>query len=519
MKEQFIHNFDLSVILPFFRKLELFRRVLPHNAPFFARNGIEVLVVADEPSEQAGLLQLIRQYPWIDWRVMVNTNDHEWRNPATALNVGINQAAKRYVMVMSPESEFHTDVIYILRRALEFYENHFAYGRAIFADLADDLVASNTDKYESVPYGSLAVRRDALVHIRGYSEQMQGWGGDDDNLRARLEYSGVHPYYAIDAVLIHREEHTPPSQRTNLDKSRLARNLSRSLKQRLMTIEDKTNVFYPRSHITNGETWGKDFDEVVYDWQNKTSAGGECGQYLRHFEAFNLQSQDVFERRYGVVALVQAHNEAATIVDFLRHLEKHCDGIVFVDDGSEDGTYDLAQSDKILVKVRKKRVSFNDLENRNVLLSLGYFFNAAWFYFIDVDERFDERYADFSAITQNSRVDVALFRVVNLWDQESSYRTDYPNSKGGIRPILRMFRNVGRMQIISRKKLHFAAVPYIQNVLESNILLKHYGMLTRQQRLKKYQFYQSEDVEHDQASYDHLIDENVSTASVDEIVL
>ena len=129
------NNFDLSVVLPFYQKLKEFKKVLPINSKFFQRNGIEVIIALDNPTEEKELLDFITHYPFINWKVVVNKKYHTWRNPSKAINVGIRNATKQYLMVMSPESEFFSDVILQLRMALRHNENCCVVGRVMFCEI------------------------------------------------------------------------------------------------------------------------------------------------------------------------------------------------------------------------------------------------------------------------------------------------------------------------------------------------------------------------------------------------
>ena len=108
----FIHNFDVSVVMPFYKKMDEFRRIFPKNLPYFQRNGIEIVIAMDEDSEEESLINFTHRYPFINWKVIVNHNKHDWRNPAKAINVGIRNATKEFILVCSPESEFITDWSY-----------------------------------------------------------------------------------------------------------------------------------------------------------------------------------------------------------------------------------------------------------------------------------------------------------------------------------------------------------------------------------------------------------------------
>jgi glycosyltransferase involved in cell wall biosynthesis len=179
-----------------------------------------------------------------------------------------------------------------------------------------------------------------------------------------------------------------------------------------------------------------------------------------------------------------------------------------LDDGSSDGTYELATHPKLLVKAKKKRDGFNDLENRNILLKIASFIPAEWLYFIDTDERFDERFETPHQATEQGN-DVIRFNLLHLWDDDSSYRVDYPFTRRGIVVLDRMFRNIGHSQILSPKRLHFRAVPYSnQKPMKSRVVLLHHGHKHAEARRRKFKFYTEQDINRDQSSYRHFLDEN-----------
>ena len=173
VKEEFWKNFDVSVVIPFYKKMAEFRRVFPLNRKYFERNGIEVVIVLDTPLESEELLSYIQQYPFVNWRIVMNDKPHEWRNPAKPLNVGIRHATKKYVMVCSPESEMVTDVIYILRKSFDDYSNypHYAIGRVCFTD-EEEITVKTFNNYRSIPFGSIMFEREHAEQIHGYDETL-----------------------------------------------------------------------------------------------------------------------------------------------------------------------------------------------------------------------------------------------------------------------------------------------------------------------------------------------------------
>lgn len=255
VKRSFTSNFDVSVIMPFYKKFNEIKLVLPANAKFFQRDGIELIIVMDSPDEKDELLDFINGYPSLNWKIIANCKSHSWRNPAPALNVGIRNASNKYIMICSPESEMLTDVIFLLRKTFEDYAQyaHYAYGRVCYVD--QEIVSYDSfDSIRNIPFGSIMVKKADLEAIEGYDESFTGWGGDDNNLRARLNYIGIKGLYVEEAMMVHRDIDNP------IGKNR-----------RSLPIEKLSNVqlrhfFYPTNPTPNSGNWGCDFDNVIYNY-------------------------------------------------------------------------------------------------------------------------------------------------------------------------------------------------------------------------------------------------------------
>ncbi len=187
-------------------------------------------------------------------------------------------------------------------------------------------------------------------------------------------------------------------------------------------------------------------------------------------------------------------------------MAKYFDAIILLDDESTDKTWQLAEHEKIILKVSKKRKGFDDITNRNILLDLASFFQTEWLCFMDIDERFDNDFNNFSQFEDREDVHVVAFKAVYLWNNENTYKGDVPYSQEGLLNVYRMFRPIGYSQIITNNKLHFVACPYQTNVITSNILFKDYGSIQKDKRKKKYEMYLKEDEQKDlKGSYDYLL--------------
>lgn len=482
-------NFDVSIVMPFYKKIDEFKKVLPLNASKLERNGIEVIIVMDEPSQLEDLLELTRKFPFINWKIIVNYLDHPWRNPSKAINVGIRHSSKKYVMVCSPESIMATDVIYILRESFELYSiPHYSIGKVVFSN---DISLSLEDilKKKSIPYGSIMALKDDLVAITGYDETLIKWGGDDNNLRARLKMNGVQELMISNAFMLHYDNNVP--------RQHIPSNLTSDLVL-------YRHIFYPDCVKVNSENWGTDFNNVVYDWHCKLLTKAYLEKvYLYQFLNWDV-NENIINKEFKTILLVQTFNESNRITHFLNKVEPLFDGIILLDDSSTDNTFELAQSEKLILKVRKERICFDDLSNRNILLNLVSFFNYELAMFLDADEYLDVRFNNLSINLSDNRL-VYLVPIVNLWDSEFMFNSEYPFTVSGLSLRYKMFRNFGHAQILSSKRLHFPQVPSIQSpAVATQILVLHSGMLTKEMRARKFDIYSKEDAEKCQASYEHM---------------
>lgn len=479
-------NFDLSVVILFYNHLDEVKSLTPFMVKYYERNGIEVIIVADKSAEQMDILDYIRVYPFISWKVIVSNEGHLWQNPSKALNIGIRKATKQYILIIDSRQEFYTDVIYELREKLEHYPEHYAISQVLSLDPQEKINESILEKHrcELVPYGSIMAKKEYFELIGGYSECQVEWKIRHENLCIRFDLAGIRRLFFPDAVSISQNGFLPG-----------IKNHSEQLVQTSQNI--LSEKLLPTTINENGTKWGYGFNTVVYDWKTNPFAKQQCCNYLAILKQFDILSDEVFDKTFPLIALIPTYNESERIAECLRSAEKYCDGIILLDDDSKDDTYQLAQSKKLLVKAKKCRTEFNDKENRNILLDIASFFKAEWFIFLDADERFDDRFVDIRKVMKKQDVDTVGIWIANLWDDLEIYRTDMedvnPNSKNGLWFRWRMFRNKGRMQIFSPHKLHFSTIPYRCREYISETLMLHLGYLNMNKRAIKYQFYEHED--------------------------
>lgn len=247
---------NLSVILPYYRRFEAFSRAMAINhANFVSTDELdtEIVLVLDEPSDETAVLKLVSRYSGIDWRVLINRLDHDWRNPAVPINVGLRHAAGEFVLIMSPESLHVSRVPRNLFYAASG-NDRFCVGRIHFCDRTIIEEKGLTQTYEEgIPkryYGSVCAPRSALEEIRGYDESNRTWGGDDDNCRTRLMMLGLRMDYVPRAKALHP---LAPGEAVGATK-------------RLIKSETERHRYLrPESPVVNDENWGREFHEIIFE--------------------------------------------------------------------------------------------------------------------------------------------------------------------------------------------------------------------------------------------------------------
>lgn len=217
----------ISVVMPFYNKYFEFEHALPLNASYLSSDSIEVVLVVDEPYSWVQLEKLIARLPQIHWKVLTFSEEHPWRNPAPVINTGIRYAMGEYVMVVSPESVFATDLPKIFLAAHKSHREKMLQremgkrvaltGVVQFLQFGQALGRRSMNK----PYGSIFFRREDAIRIQGYDEKFTSWGGDDDEFRRRLHLSGTPVLPCPEAQLLHFESEQDFALRESRDSERI----------------------------------------------------------------------------------------------------------------------------------------------------------------------------------------------------------------------------------------------------------------------------------------------------------
>jgi hypothetical protein len=498
-------SLDVSIIIPYYNKYDEFKFALDLNKDQFEKVN-EVIIVCDEVIG-AEKFTFLLDYN-IKFKVFSNTENHEWRNPAPVINHGLKEASSKYCIIISPESILCKDAIkilldntddnsYCMGKVMFFREDRYYSGDDLWK-LFDNPTVRTLEAIGPVYYGSICCSKSNFEKVNYYTEDFINWGGEDTDVRTKLIKNGLIAKKLDNVKVIHLEDNNSFNKR-----------FCRSQEQ----------------YFTNNNNLYKKFIRVDLEpisnskFIDKINKIGEITEYELKKNIYSY---------YPVILLTQSYNEQYNVTEFLENVGCFVDGIICLDDSSTDNTWNLVKSDKLLIKFKKNRISFNDLENRNLLLKVlekVFIENniyIQWFIWLDFDERIDTNPVVLTFLKK------LLFRspnyiynipLLHMWN-DKEYNADYPRTENGIQLHTRLIKNdISKLpySIINPKKLHFRLIPYISgedidHLSIYPLLIKHKGRISEELRKYKYDKYTNNyDIDLNcQGNYDHFLENNVT---------
>lgn len=132
-----------------------------------------------------------------------------------------------------------------------------------------------------------------------------------------------------------------------------------------------------------------------------------------------------------IIGISRVRNESLIIADTVRHMERFCDGLLFLDDVSTDDTVAQieAAGSKVLAIIKGTAWDPNriaeETRHRKLLFALAREFEPTWIFYFDADERFEGDVRAFLGSEEGSRADgvrIPLFDAYLTSDHQSPYR-------------------------------------------------------------------------------------------------
>ena len=210
-----------------------------------------------------------------------------------------------------------------------------------------------------------------------------------------------------------------------------------------------------------------------------------------------------------LLCLLPVRNAEHDLPAFLESAARCCDGILALDDGSTDGTYDVLTASPLVRQIvrnprREDYRQWDDAANRNRLLAAAAAYNPEWIISLDADERLDavdgpdlRRFLETDALPGCAYG----FRHVPMRGDGDHFWPKY-------QWVYRLF-SYAPGQRFPDQKLHFVPIPTsIPRELwfKTTLRIQHLGGMTPERRIARFEKYLEADPNRAyQASYGHLL--------------
>jgi glycosyltransferase involved in cell wall biosynthesis len=198
-----------------------------------------------------------------------------------------------------------------------------------------------------------------------------------------------------------------------------------------------------------------------------------------------------------IVGMMRIKNEQRWIARVLESMLPVCEQIFILDDHSEDETRDICRSYSQVTLFESPFEGLNETRDKNWLIEKVERLapESTWIVCIDGDEEIAPGSAEqirWIADRQGATRGTFRFQVLYLWDSEAQYRVDGIYA-GFHRPS--MFRLVPGQRFHSAfgGGFHCGNVPESAGATRTNVKLLHYGYLHREDRIRKWEFYNTHD--------------------------
>ena len=229
-----------------------------------------------------------------------------------------------------------------------------------------------------------------------------------------------------------------------------------------------------------------------------------------------------------IFGILRVKNEARWIDSVIRSILPLCERVFVLDDHSADSTDEIcARIDERVTVCRSPFETADESRDKNFLLTRvmnsvsdihlrGDPCSPYWALAIDGDEELVANDRELIRLAATGPSHVVSLRILYLWDAQDQVRVDgvYGNFR---RPSLFRVMNASfRFQTTpwgNGSNLHCASVP--QELLHQSVncaaRLLHYGYMHREDRLRKYRWYNERDPDNDSEDrYRHMVQGDLS---------
>lgn len=197
-----------------------------------------------------------------------------------------------------------------------------------------------------------------------------------------------------------------------------------------------------------------------------------------------------------------------------------CDEVIILDDHSDDGTPEIAERLGCRV-IRSQFQGLDESRDKDALLSEAYRLlpeneralghgSPHWAVMIDGDEEIVSSDAPaLLVLMRSTRMASILTRILYLWDSPQSVRVDGVYGRMKRPSAFRLMNAAHRFRTTNfGPNLHCSSAPHanLSSMADGGVRLLHYGYMHREDRVRKYHWYNSIDPNNDfEDRYRHTV--------------
>jgi hypothetical protein len=197
-------------------------------------------------------------------------------------------------------------------------------------------------------------------------------------------------------------------------------------------------------------------------------------------------------RPFRLLALLAVRDDERFLPGYLANVAPHVDGIVALDDGSTDGSFELLAASPLVLEVLRvpaDRPAWDEIGNYRRLLAAAMGHEPDWILSLDADERLERRFRDraLRAIERGGllRIGGLAMHLREVWDDPEMVRVD---GRWGKKRVARLFRPCHPCTLDGRA-LHASKIPlerrWLNRLPTADLIVYHLRMLEPADRARR----------------------------------
>ena len=221
-----------------------------------------------------------------------------------------------------------------------------------------------------------------------------------------------------------------------------------------------------------------------------------------------------------VAGMMRVRNEARWIKRSIESILPLCNaGIAVFDDHSNDGTPDIVMTIPGVAMMHSPFAGTNEARDKNFLLAA--MAPCDWIIAIDGDEELHSYHlVNLAAAMQTSKADSLSLPIWYLWDREDQMRVDGVYGNFHRESVFRP-KPGAKFHEGPAPNFHCGNVPPLLRERREivNAPLLHYGYMERDDRLRKYSWYNAKDPDnHSEDCYRHMVQGDIVEVPHDAVL-